>query len=68
MALCRAYGSTNVFIWALDTQKTRINRSREYEWSWGQRFVIFTVLVLQQLVGGPWLIDDLVQLVKNQSF
>ena len=34
IALCRADGSINLYIWALDTKKTRINRYRSYDWSW----------------------------------
>ncbi|AIQ97542.1 hypothetical protein EW15_1450 [Prochlorococcus sp. MIT 0801] len=25
-----------LFIWALDTKKTRINRYRSYEWTWNK--------------------------------
>ena len=42
-----------LFIWALDTKRTRINRYRSYGWSWGKIADIYKAL-LQQLGGGVW--------------
>ena len=43
-----------LFIWALDTKKTRINRYRNMV-GVGRRLLIFTSLVLPLLGVGPWL-------------
>tara|TARA_Y100001968_G_scaffold313844_1_gene338492 strand:+ start:382 stop:648 length:267 start_codon:yes stop_codon:yes gene_type:complete len=55
VALCRAYGSSNVIYLGIEYKKKSELTGIENKGGAGERLLIFTAFLLQQLGGGLWL-------------